>query len=83
MTDIGKLIRFERQPDGSISVQAYAPPEIDLFVRRVELVEQLLWIADEASAANSLGLTAEALDALRRYHALRTEHASTVDIRVL
>ena len=57
--------------------------EVALFVYHAEVVGSLLRIADEASAAFSVGLLAEAGDALRRYHAVRTEHAETVDIRVL
>lgn len=49
---------------------------------KTTLLLRLLDHADEAAAAFSLGEYQIAFEALARYHALRCEHAETIDIRL-
>lgn len=72
-------VESNRENDLPISV----PFDVDQFARRTQVAVKLIGIADEASSAWSLGLYAEALEALQRYHAVRTEHAEVVDIRLI
>lgn len=52
-------------------------------IAKTKIVLRLLDHADEAAAAFSLGEYHVAFEALARYHALRCEHAETIDIRLI